>query len=122
METYVAKKHWWFWVPYITLSILFIWTLIIPIWLILWAFFRWKLDKIEIKDGCLCSRLGIIIIDKKTIPLEKISFVSEKQDIISEMLGFACVQIQSYADSNAIIYPCIANSAEFVKKINELKA
>jgi membrane protein YdbS with pleckstrin-like domain len=122
METYVAKKHWWFWVPYITLSILFIWTLIIPIWLILWAFFRWKLDKIEIKDGCLCSRLGIIIIDKKTIPLEKISFVSEKQDIISEMLGFACVQIQSSADSNAIIYPCIANSAEFVKKINELKA
>lgn len=121
METYVAKKHWYFWVPYILMSVLFIWTIIIPIWLMLWALLRWNLDKIEIKEGCLYSRTGIIVIDKKTIPLEKISFVTEKSDIISESLKFACIQINSSAFGKAIQYPCIANPAEFIKFINDYK-
>lgn len=121
MQTYEAKKHWWFWVPYITLSILFVWTLILPLWLIIWAFLRWKLDKIEIKEGCLYSRMGVIFIDKKTIPLEQISFVNEKTDIISELLGFGCIQVNSSAFGKAIEYPCIAKSSEFIKFINENK-
>lgn len=121
METYEAKKHWWFWMPYIFIAILFIWTLIIPILVILWAILRWKLDKIVIKDGCLYSRMGIIFIDKKTIPLEQISFVSEKADIISQWLGFACIQVNSSAFGKAIEYPCIANPEALIKFINEHK-
>lgn len=121
METYEAKKHWWFWMPPVFVSLVFIWTVIIPIWYLLWAFLRWKLDKIEIKDGCLQSRMGIIVIDKKTVPLEQISFVSEKQDIISQLLGFACIQVNSSAFGKAIEYPCIANPSEFVKFINDNK-
>lgn len=118
MEVYEAKKHWWFWVPYILFSLIFIWTFIIPIWLLLWALLRWKLDKIEIKDDVLYSRMGIICIDKKTIPLNKISFVTEKSDIISEWLGYSCIQVNSSAYGKAIEYPCIANSTEFVNIIN----
>ncbi|MBS5801493.1 MAG: PH domain-containing protein [Brachyspira sp.] len=121
METYEAKKHWWFWTVPAFISILFIWTLIIPIWAMLWAILRWNLDKIEIKDGCLYSRMGIIFIDKKTIPLEQISFVSEKADIISQWLGFACVQVNSSAFGKAIEYPCIAKPSEFIRFINEHK-
>lgn len=121
MEVYSAKKHWWFWVPPILVSLVFIWTLIVPIWVMLYAFFRWKLDKIEIKDGCLYSRMGIIFIDKKTIPLDKISFVTEKSDIISELLKFACIQVNSSAFGKDIEYPCIANPTKFVDYINNYK-
>lgn len=121
MQTYEAKKHWWFWVPPVTISLIFLITLIVPIWVMLWAVLRWKLDKIEIKDGCLYSRMGIIFIDKKTIPLEQISFVSEKSDIISQWLGFSCIQVNSSAFGKAIEYPCIANPSEFIKVINEYK-
>ena len=121
METYEAKKHWFFWVPPVVVSLVFIWTIIIPIWYLLWAFLRWKLDKIEVKDGCLQSRIGILVIDKKTIPLEQISFVTEKQDIISQLLGFACIQVNSSAFGKAVEYPCIANPSEFVKFINDSK-
>ena len=92
---YTAKKHWWFWIPYIFLSILFCWTIIIPIWLIIWAVLRWKLDKLEIKDGCLYSRTGILNIDKKSIPLEKISIINIKSDIISEALNFGQIEVKN---------------------------
>lgn len=121
METYEAKKHWWFWVLPVGVSLLTVWTIIIPIWYLLWAFLRWKLDKIVIKDGCLQSKMGIIFIDKKTVPLEQISFVSEKQDIISQLLGFACIEINSSAFGKAIEYPCIANPSKFVQFINDTK-
>jgi uncharacterized membrane protein YdbT with pleckstrin-like domain len=121
METYEAKKHWWFWVPPVTISIIFLITLIIPIWIMLWAILRWNLDKIEIKDGCLYSRMGVIFIDKKTIPLEQISMVSEKADIISQWLGFGTIEVQSSAFGKAISYPWIKNPAEFIKVVNDYK-
>ena len=121
MENYIAKKHWWFWVTPALVSILFLFTLIIPIWVMLYAILRWNLDKLEIKDGCLYSRMGIIFIDKKTIPLEQISFVSEKTEIISQWLGFSCIQVNSSDFGKAIEYPCIANPSEFIKFINEHK-
>mgnify|MGYP007065376858 FL=1 len=121
MENYIAKKHWWFWVAPALVSILFLFTLIIPIWVMLWAILRWNLDKIEVRDGALYSRMGIIFIDKKTIPIEQISFVSEKTDIISQWLGFSCIQVNSSAFGKAIEYPCIANPSEFIKYINDYK-
>ncbi|MBS6552951.1 MAG: hypothetical protein KH321_03295 [Clostridium sp.] len=121
METYIARKHWWFWVAPIFISLVFLITLIVPIWVMIAAFLRWKFDKIEIKDGCLISRMGIVFIDKKTIPLEQISFVSEKGDIISQWLGFSCIQVNSSAFGKAIEYPCIANPGEFIKVINDYK-
>ena len=120
-NVYVAKKHWWFWVAPITFSILFLFTIIIPAWIMIYTVLRWKLDKIEIKDGCLYSRIGVIFIDKKSIPLEQISFVSEKTDIISQWLGFSCIQVNSSAFGKAIEYPCIANPAEFIQFINDYK-
>lgn len=121
METYEAKKHWWFWVPPVTISLIFLITLIIPIWVMLWAILRWNLDKIEIKDGCLYSRMGIIFIDKKTIPLEQISMVSEKTDIIAQWLGFGTIEVQSSAFGKTISYPWINNPAEFIKRVNDYK-
>lgn len=120
-NVYVAKKHWWFWMPYIFISLLLLFTIIIPLWLLIWAALRWKLDKIKIKDGCLYSREGVIFINKKTIPLEQISLVSEKSDILSEWLGFGVIEIQSSAFGKSINYPCIANPAEFIQFINDYK-
>lgn len=127
-KKYVAKKHWWFWILPISYSLIFlllatIWQgmLLFIVWIMIWAILRWKFDKIEMKEGCLYSKMGIIFIDKKTIPLEQISFVSEKMDIISQLLGFACIQVNSSAYGKAIEYPCIANSSEFVKTFNEFK-
>lgn len=121
METYEAKKHWWFWVAPTLTSLILLITIIVPIWVMLYATLRWYLDKIIIKDGCLYSRMGVIFIDKKTIPLEQISFVSEKTNIISQWLGFSCIQVNSSAFGKAIEYPCIANPAEFIKVINDYK-
>ena len=121
MESYIAKKHWWYWVLPIMLSVLFVWTLILPIFIILYAYLRWKFDKIEIKDRCLYSKMGLIFIDKKTIPLEQISFISEKCDIISQSLGFASIQVQSSAFAKAITYPCIDKPQELIKFVNENK-
>lgn len=121
MENYIAKKHWWFWMAPIVVSLIFLITLIIPIWVMLWAVLRWKLDKIEIKEGCLYSRMGVLFIDKKTIPLEQISFVSEKSDIISQWLGFSCIQVNSSAFGKAIEYPCIAEPSKFIEVINQNK-
>lgn len=118
---YKAEKHWWFWVPYVIFTLLLCWTIIIPIWLILWGLLRWKLDKIEIKDGNLYSRMGIIFIDKKTIPLDKISFITEKTDIISEWLKFGAIQINSSAFGKAIEYPCIKNPQGFIDFFNKAK-
>lgn len=118
---YIAKKHWWFWVAPVIISLIFLFTLIIPVWVMLWAILRWNLDKIEIKEGCLYSRMGVIFIDKKTVPLEQISFVSEKTDIISQWLGFSCIQINSSAFAKSIDYPFIANPSEFISTINEYR-
>lgn len=124
-DTYEAKKHWAIWLNPVVFSILFIWTIIIPIILLGWTALRWKLDKIEYKDGCLYSRIGVIFIDKKAIPLERISMVSEKTDIIAELLGFGNLVVQSSASDSTIVYSCIKKPAEFIsflnKKIEESK-
>lgn len=121
MNSYVAEKHWYFWMPSILISILLCFTIILPILILLWTWLRWKTDKLEVKDGCLCSKIGIIFIDKKTIPLEQISFITEKTDILSEWLGFGCIQVQSSAFSKAIQYPCIKNPGELIKFVNNNK-
>lgn len=121
MEKFEVKKHWWFWVAPVIWSLIFSFTIILPIVFLGFAFLRWKLDKIEIKEGCLCSRLGMIFIDKKTIPLEQISFIGEKTDIIAQWLGFGNIQVQSSAYAKAIEYPCIANPQNMIKYVNEHK-
>lgn len=120
-NTFIAKKHGYFWAPSVFFSILLCFTVIIPIFILLWTFLRWKLDKLEIRDGCLYSRTGVIFIDKKTIPLEQISFISVKTDIISEMQGFGCIQIQSSAFAKAVEFPCIKKPDELIKFVNDWK-
>ena len=122
MEKYEAKKHWWHWVSPIFWSILLCWTIIFPIIILLYAFLRWKLDKIEVKEGCLYSRLGIIFIDKKTIPLEQISYIGESTNLIAQWLGFGDIQVQCSAFAKAIEYPCIINAQELIKIINDNKS
>lgn len=121
MENYIAKKHWFYWVLPSFWAIVTSITIIIPILILLHAYLRWKSDTLEIKDNCICSRTGIIFINKKTIPIEKISFITERTDIISEKLGFGSIQIQSSADLKAILYMWIVNPSEFIKKVNEIK-
>lgn len=135
MKSYEAKKHWWSWLLPVSIALIItllilpvslsevygLFLYIIPILIILWPALRWKLDKIEIKDGCLYSRMGVIFIDKKLIPLEQISFVTEKMNIFSQFLGFGSIIIQSSAFAKAIDYPYISNPSEFVQAINEAK-
>ena len=122
MESLEIKKHWWYWVSPIFWSVVLCWTIIAPLIYLPYAFLRWKLDKIEIKDGCLCSRLGIISIDKKTIPLDQISYIGEKTNIIAQSLGFGDIQVQCSAFAEAIAYPCIANAQELIQYVNEFKS
>lgn len=118
---YEAKKHWFFWFFPVLFSLIFLFTLILPPIILLWAFLRWKFDKIEIKDGCLYSRLGVISIDKKVIPLEKISFASEKTDILGQLIGVGSLIIQSSAASGQIVYAYIDRPSEFIRMLNEAK-
>lgn len=120
-EEYTVKKHWFHWVMPSIISILFCWTLIVPVFMLLYTFLRWKLDKIYIKDGCLYSRLGIIIIDKKAIPIKQISFITVKADIVSEWLKMGCIYVQSSAFSNDIRYLYIKDPDKMVSVVNNLK-
>ncbi len=121
MESYEAKKHWFHWVMPVIFSILLCWTIIIPIWLLLYTFLRIKFDKIEVKEGCLYSRMGLIIIDKKTIPLEQISFISIKADILSEMMHMGSIEVQSSAFAKAIRYLWIKEPQNLIDFINRCK-
>ena len=96
--------------------------MIVPILIFGITYLRWELDKIEVKDGCLYSRIGVISIDKKSIPLEQISFIGETTDIISQWIGFGNIQVQSSAFAKAIEYSCIANPQGLVKYVNEYKS
>lgn len=118
---YEAKKHWFFWFFPVLFSLIFLFTLILPPIILLWAFLRWKFDKIEIKDGCLYSRLGVISIDKKVIPLDKISFASEKTDILGQLIGVGSLIIQSSASGGEIVYAYIDRPSEFIRMLNEAK-
>lgn len=121
MDTYIVKKHWFFWVAPIIWSLIFLPLVIIPIIILTVAFLRWKLDKIEVKNGCLYSRMGLFSIDKKTIPLSQISFISEKTNILAQCFGFSTIEIQSSAFAKDIFYPCIANASAFVDFVNSHK-
>lgn len=121
MENYVAKKHWFFWMLPSFFALLTIWSIILPIVIFLIAYLRWKSDILEIKDGCIYSRTGVIFLDKKTIPIDKISFITEKSNILSEKIGFGMIQIQSSAYAKEITYPYIVNPSEFIQKVNEIK-
>lgn len=128
-----VKKHWWFWVAPVSIALVISFFIVrdnlsidiasftVPILIILWTGLRWQSDKIEIKDGYLYSQRGLFFIDRKTIPIEQISFVSEKTNIISQSLGFGSIVIQSSAFAKEIDYPYISNPGEFVKAINEAK-
>lgn len=85
---------------------------------LIWAFLRFKLDKIEIKNGQLYSRIGLINIDTKTIALNKISMVSAKKNLITMLFDFGTIEIQSSAINSTITYPYIANITQIVNIIN----
>lgn len=118
---YVIQKHWFHWVMPVIWSVIFCWTLIVPFIMLLYTFLRIKLDKIYIKDGCLYSRLGVILIDKKAIPLKQISFITVKADIISEWLKMGCIQIQSSAIASDITYLYIKEPDKMVEFVNNYK-
>lgn len=93
--------------------------LAIAIVIILHTLLRWQFDKIEYSDGFLNSRIGIISIDKKSIPLNKISMVSEQTNIIAQLFGFGDILVQSSAASSDIKYKYIDKPQDFVKFMNE---
>lgn len=137
MFDYQVKKHWLFWFgpglfsfsfflivfPFIFEPVLFLCFLPIVLFPLLWAFLRWKFDIIGIKNGNFYSRLGIIFIDKKMIPIEQISFISQRQNFISNLLKCSNIEIQSSAigNNNIIKYSDIANAEEFISIINDTK-
>lgn len=137
MIKYEVKKHWLFWgspVLFSCILLAFVWplflfptTFLVAALIILipftWASLRWKLDIIQIKEDCLYSRIGVIFIDEKNIPLEQISFISQHKNIISSLLKCSDIQIQSSAlgNNNIIQYRDIANAEEFISIINETK-
>lgn len=121
MENLEIKKHWLWWGWFVVFSILTVWSLIFPILILGYAFLRWKLDKIEIVDGILKSREGLICINKKAIPLDKISMVNTNTNFISEMLHAGDLIVQSSAENNAIKYSCIENPEIIVDFINKNK-
>ena len=115
----MIQKHWFFFVVPIVIGTLLLPVFGIGLLVYLWAFLRYKFDKVEIKDGQLYSRLGLINIDTKTIPLNKISMVSVKSDIFSELLGFGVIQVQSSAFNSTISYPYIKDAKKAAEIINE---
>ena len=118
MEKLEIKKSKWFIYKFIFLGVILLPILFIGAFVILWALLRYKFDKIEIDENQFYSRLGLLNIDIKTIPLNKISMVSAKTDIISQLLGFGTIEVQSSAMNSTIMYPYIDNVSDVVNKIN----
>lgn len=119
MEKLEIKKSKWFIYTYIFWGVILLPIFFIGIFVIIWALLRYKFDKIEIDENQLYSRLGLLNIDIKTIPLNKISMVSVKTDIISQLFGFGTIAVQSSAISSTIMYPFIDNASEIVNQINK---
>lgn len=119
METLEIKKSKWFLFSYIMLGVVLLPLFLIGIFIILFGFLRYKVDKIEIRENQLYSRLGLLNIDIKTIPLDKISMVSVKTDIMSQLFNYGTIVVQSSAVNSTIIYPFIENPTEIVKEINK---
>lgn len=119
MEKLEIKKSIWFIVAYVLLGIVLLPVFFIGIFVIIWALLRYKFDKIEIDETQLYSRLGLVNIDIKTIPLNKISMVSVKTNIITQLLNFGTIEVQSSALNSTIMYPFIDNASEIVTQINK---
>lgn len=118
MEKIIIKKSKWFLFSPIVIGILLL-PFIVGIFIIAYGLLRYKFDKIEINDNQFYSRLGLFNIDIKTIPLNKISMVSAKKDIISTLLNYGTIEIQSSAISSKIAYPFIENVNSVVEQINQ---
>lgn len=119
MEEIILKKHWFSLVAPISIGLLLLPVAGLGLLVILWAILRFKFDVIKIDDKQLYSRFGLINIDEKMIPLNKISCINVKSDIISNMLGFGILSIQSSALNSEIMYPFIENASKAVTMINE---
>lgn len=85
-----------------------------------YALLRYKLDKIEIVNDTLYSRFGVFNVDIKTIPLNKISMVSVKKDLIGSMLGYSTIEVQSSALDSSISYSFIEEAESVVNEINAM--
>lgn len=85
-----------------------------------YALLRYKLDKIEIVNDTLYSRFGVFNVDIKTIPLNKISMVSIKKDLIGSMLGYSTIEVQSSALDSSISYSFIKEAESVVNEINAM--
>lgn len=85
-----------------------------------YALLRYKLDKIEIVNDTLYSRFGVFNVDIKTIPLNKISMVSIKKDLIGSMLGYSTIEVQSSALDSSISYSFIEEAESVVNEINAM--
>lgn len=141
MKVIKAEKHWLYWFVPVSISsiitllifasiyildknnidgLVLLWLMIIPAIILFCYWLRWHFDTIEVKDGCLYSRNGIIFIKKEIIPLEKISYLSEETNLIGHIIKCGSLVIQSSADGRKIIYPLIYNPTDFIKKVNEL--
>ena len=140
MKTIRAKKHWLYWFVPVSVSLLItflivasiyilhinnidgfvlLWLMMIPTLILFCYWLRWRFDTIEVKDGCLYSRIGILKIKKEIIPLEKISYLSENTNLIGQLIKCGSLVIQSSADGKEIVYPLIYNPSEFIKKVNQ---
>lgn len=125
MENLTVEKHWFTWFMPSLISIICICTLVlIPVAIIimLYTFLRWKFDKIEFKDGCFYSRIGLIMINRKSIPIEQISFIDIKADFISEAMHMGTIQVQSSAFAKAISYNFIKEPEKITQYVNAYKA
>lgn len=141
MKVIRARKHWFYWFVPVSISMLIaslivaciyildiynidgfvlLWLMFIPVVILFCYWLRWQFDKIEVKNGCLYSRIGIILIKKEIIPLDKISYLSENTNLIGQIFKCGSLVIQSSADGKQIVYPLIYNPSEFIKKVNQL--
>lgn len=118
METIEIKKSPIFFVRPILWGTFTLWLLCFGLLVYLWAWGRYKYDKLEIRDNQLYSKFGIFNVDVKTIPLNRISMVSAKTDVISEAFGFGTLQIQSSASNSTISYPYVKDVHKVVEIIN----
>ena len=124
MNVIRAKKHWLYWFVPISISLvitvlifaaiyildvnnidglILLWLMIIPAIILLCYWLRWHFDTIEVKEGCLYARNGIILIKKEIIPLEKISYLSENTNLIGQLIKCGSLVIKSSADGKEIV-------------------
>ncbi|MFA7228008.1 MAG: PH domain-containing protein [Melioribacteraceae bacterium] len=75
---------------------------------LVYKYYSWKFDLWVVTSHRVIDECGVLSINSKESPIDKINNVSYQQSLMGRMFGFGNVQIQTAAEMGETSYSCIA--------------